>query len=107
VVPLGIGPDADEADLRRALADVPGEVLLARAWLAEDARPGWAALRRRLAGMARPVFPLQGRDLAALGIPAGPRMGKILAAVRQWWLAGGCVADHAACRDQAMLAVVR
>ncbi len=106
-VPGGLRPEADDADLRRALADDTAEILIGRSWLAQDETPGWDGLRRRLSETARPVFPLQGRDLVALGIPAGPRMGKILAAVRQWWLAGGCVADLAACRDQAMLAVIR
>jgi poly(A) polymerase/tRNA nucleotidyltransferase (CCA-adding enzyme) len=106
-VPGGLRPDANDDDLRRALADDTAEILIGRSWLAQDEKPGWDDLRRRLAAMTRPVFPLQGRDLAALGIPPGPRMGKMLAAVRQWWLAGGCVADLAACRDQAMLAVIR
>jgi poly(A) polymerase/tRNA nucleotidyltransferase (CCA-adding enzyme) len=105
--PFALRPEAVDADVRRALADAPAEVLVARSWLAQDEGSGWDELRDRLGGMARPVFPLQGRDLAGLGIPAGPRMGKILAAVRQWWIDGGCVADLAACRDQAMLAVVR
>lgn len=107
LVPGRLRPDANDADLRRALADDTAEILIGRSWLAQDENAGWDSLRRRLGEMKRPVFPLQGRDLAALGIPAGPRMGKILAAVRQWWLAGGCVADLAACRDQAMLAVIR
>jgi poly(A) polymerase/tRNA nucleotidyltransferase (CCA-adding enzyme) len=105
--PFALRPEAVDADVRRALADAPAEVLVARSWLAQDEGSGWDELRDRLGGMARPVFPLQGRDLAGLGIPAGPRMGKILAAVRQWWIDGGCVADLAACRDQAMLAIVR
>jgi poly(A) polymerase len=105
--PNGLVPAADDADLRRALADAPADVLIARSWLGQDDGPGWAALRTRICSMERPVFPLQGRDLIGLGMPAGPRLGKVLAAVRRWWLAGGCVADHAACRDQAMLAVVK
>lgn len=94
------GPDADDAALRRALADAPREALRDRAWLAE-ARGGageWAALRARLAAAAVPVFPLAGADVVAAGVAPGPAVGAALAAVRDWWLAGGCVADRAACR---------
>jgi poly(A) polymerase/tRNA nucleotidyltransferase (CCA-adding enzyme) len=90
-------PDADDADLRRALADTPAEVLIGRAWLAGD---GWAAVRERLRALPRPVFPLEGRDVLALGLTEGPRVGALLRAVRQWWLDGGCVADAAACRAE-------
>jgi hypothetical protein len=47
--------------------------------------------------MQRPVFPLEGRDVVALGVPAGPTVGALLRDVRTWWLAGGCIADRAAC----------
>jgi poly(A) polymerase len=33
----------------------------------------------------------------ALGVAPGPRVGTLLEQVRAWWLAGGCVADRAAC----------
>jgi poly(A) polymerase len=46
-----------------------------------------------------PEFPLQGRDALALGVPPGPRVGVLLNEVREWWLAGGAEADHAACLD--------
>jgi poly(A) polymerase/tRNA nucleotidyltransferase (CCA-adding enzyme) len=107
LAPGSLYPNADEAGLRRALADTAADILIERAWLHQDDKPGWDELRQRLGNMSRPVFPLQGRDLVDLGIPPGPRMGKILAKVRQWWLEGGCVADLAACRDQALLAVLR
>jgi len=87
---------ASDDDLRRALADTPKEVLLGACWLA--GRDG--ALRDRLRALPVPLFPLQGRDLAALGVPAGPAMGELLRAVRTWWLAGGCVADAVACREE-------
>jgi poly(A) polymerase/tRNA nucleotidyltransferase (CCA-adding enzyme) len=90
-------PDADDAALRRALADTPADVLIGRAWLAG---PGWAALRDRLGALPRPVFPLEGRDVLALGVSEGPRVGALLRTVRQWWLDGGCVADAAACRAE-------
>ena len=93
--------DADPGALRRALAELdpllPVSVLTDRAWLADDGAPGWAALRARLAALERPVFPLAGRDARRLGVPAGPELGRLLGAVRAWWLAGGCVADRAAC----------
>jgi poly(A) polymerase len=81
-----------EEDLRRLLADHEPEYLTERTWLDGD-----ADARRRLAGLRRPVFPLEGRHVVALGIPAGPAVGALLRDVRQWWLDGGCVADHAAC----------
>jgi poly(A) polymerase len=85
-------PSGTDADLRRLLADHLPQDLIDRTWL-----DGAADVRRRLTGMKRPVFPLEGRDVAAAGIPQGPRVGALLRAVRQWWLDGGCVADHAAC----------
>ena len=96
-----LAPEADDAALRRALAEVPGEILIGRSWLAQDDRPGWDGLRARLAAMARPVFPLQGRDVVALGVPAGPAVGEVLGEVRRWWMAGGCVADAEACLKRA------
>ena len=87
---------ASDADLRRALADTPKEVLLGACWMAGRAD----RLRARLVAMAVPVFPLHGRDLVALGVPAGPAVGEMLRAVRAWWLAGGGVEDAAACRAE-------
>lgn len=97
MVPGLLVPDADDAALRRALAEVPGEILIGRSWLAQDDKPGWDDLRARLAAMGRPVFPVQGRDVVALGVPPGPAVGEILDEVRRWWMAGGCVADAEAC----------
>jgi poly(A) polymerase len=93
-------PAADDAGLRRLLADTPGDILIGRAWLAGGGAPGWAGLRARLAALPRPVFPLEGRDALALGVAPGLRVGQLLRAVRGWWLAGGCVADAAACRAE-------
>ena len=81
-------PEADDAQLRRLLADAPAEVLIGRNWLtAPD-----ASLRARLLAMPRPVFPLHGRDL---GLPAGPAVGAALRELRGWWWAGGCTASRA------------
>lgn len=92
-----LAADADDAALRRALADFPAEVLIGRSWWApEDDRAG---LRARLATLPRPVFPLKGRDVLALGVAPGPRIGQALAATRAWWRMGGCVADRASCLD--------
>ncbi len=85
--------DADDDALRRALADTPAEVLAGAAWLAGRG----AALRARLGALPRPVFPLAGRDLLGAGVAAGPAMGGLLRELRDWWLAGGCRADAAAC----------
>ncbi|MDE8348606.1 MAG: CCA tRNA nucleotidyltransferase [Acidocella sp.] len=102
-IPFALLPDAADADLRRALADTEAPTLIARSWMSGN----WPDLRARLAATLRPVFPLQGRDLTEFGIPPGPRIGIILTAVRRWWLAGGCVANQAACREQALLIIVK
>ncbi len=81
--------DADDNALRRALADVPRDVLIGRAWLAGRGD----ALRDRLAALPAPVFGLHGRDLKAAGVADGPAMGALLRDVRAWWLAGGCTGD--------------
>jgi poly(A) polymerase/tRNA nucleotidyltransferase (CCA-adding enzyme) len=93
-------PDADDAVLRRLLADNDPGLLLDRVWLDGGTEPEWAALRARLASMPRPVFPLEGRDVLALGLPPGPQVGALLRAVREWWAEGGCRADAAACRAE-------
>lgn len=89
------GDGASDDDLRRALAGTAKEVLLGASWLAGRGD----SLRERLTAMAVPVFPLKGRDLTEMA--AGPGMGALLKAVREWWLAGGCLADRAACMTQA------
>ena len=102
-------PDAeiDTAAFRRWRAQhdaVASEVQEAALWLA-DARDGAvpkrATLRATLHTEAAPVFPLQGRDLLAAGGSAGPALGALLARVEAFWIAGGCVADHAACLAEA------
>jgi poly(A) polymerase len=95
-----VGVDADDATLRRVLAEVDPGVVLDRTWLDGGAGPEWVALRARLGAMQRPVFPLEGRDVLALGLPPGPEVGALLRAVRAWWLEGGCVADAPACREE-------
>ncbi|WP_240048388.1 CCA tRNA nucleotidyltransferase [Crenalkalicoccus roseus] len=100
-----LDPGAEEAALRRGLAETEGETLLVRSWLAAQAAAGgdadppgdWAGLAARIAAMPRPVFPLQGRDVLAEGVPPGPRVGALLGAVRRWWLEGGCTAGREAC----------
>jgi poly(A) polymerase len=100
-IPNALRPEADDATLRRALAEDMAETLVGRSWLGQDDRSGWDALRVRLAATDRPVFPLQGRDLTKLGVAAGPRIGEILKIVHKWWMQGGCVADAATCRERA------
>ncbi len=93
-------PDADDAALRRALADTPAPVLIGRSFLRHDPSPEAEALRTRLDAMPEPIFPLQGRDGLAIGLPAGPALGEALRQVREWWLAGGCAATAEACRAE-------
>jgi poly(A) polymerase len=85
-------------DPRAWLADRPRARAIGELWIAE-ARDGVdrAGLRAAVAAMEQPVFPLQGRDLLALGLPAGPQVGRLLAVLREWWLAGGAIADREAC----------
>ena len=94
-------PRDDDARLRSLLADTPVDVLTDATWLAGGDGPEWDNLRDRLGKLPAPVFPLEGRDILALGLQQGPRVGEVLRAVRTWWLAGGCMADTEACRDEA------
>jgi poly(A) polymerase/tRNA nucleotidyltransferase (CCA-adding enzyme) len=91
-------PGTDDATLRRWLAEAEPGVVMDRTWLEGGGGPEWGALRARLGALERPVFPLEGRDVLALGLAPGPRVGALLRGVRDWWLAGGCVADAGACR---------
>jgi hypothetical protein len=93
-------PEADDAALRRAAADTPVPILIARSWLRHEPGQGAAALRARLEAMPAPVFPLQGRDGMALGLEPGPALGEALRQVRAWWLERGCVDDAEACRAE-------
>jgi len=95
-------PGMDDDALRRLLADAPPGSAPGRAWLAQADTPDgdWPAVQARLDVLPRPRFPLAGRDALALGIPPGPAVGALLADVRAWWMAGGCVADAAACRAE-------
>jgi poly(A) polymerase/tRNA nucleotidyltransferase (CCA-adding enzyme) len=87
---------ADDDALRRALADAPADILAGRVWLAG----GDPALAGRISALQRPVFPLRGRDLRAAGLAQDAALGALLQALRDWWLAGGCRADAAACRAE-------
>jgi len=108
------GPDErDPAVLRRfraaarlrSEAALPGEILLVAA--AEHPERDYGPLLDRLEPGPGPAFPLQGRDAVALGVPHGPRIGRLLAEVRDWWLAGGASADHAACLERLRELVAR
>lgn len=90
--------EASVQEVRRALADTPGTVLIDRSWLAHGALG--AALRARLGAEAAPVFELAGRDALALGVKPGPAVGELIRDVRAWWMAGGCVATAAECRAE-------
>jgi poly(A) polymerase len=92
--------NADDAALRRALADTPESLLTSRSFLRHEEGPAADALRARLAAMPAPVFPIQGRDGVAIGLAAGPKLGEALREVRAWWLAGGCVATAEQCRAE-------
>ncbi len=85
-------PSMDDDGLRRLLAEAAPGAISARAWLT-----GQGAMVPRIEAMPRPVFPLIGRDVLALGVVPGPAFGETLRQVRDWWVAGGCRADKAAC----------
>lgn len=95
-------PGMDDDALRRLLADAPVGAMPGRGWLAQTdvGGEGWVAVQDRLTALTRPRFPLAGRDALALGVPAGPAVGALLAAVRDWWMAGGCMASAVACRAE-------
>jgi poly(A) polymerase/tRNA nucleotidyltransferase (CCA-adding enzyme) len=108
-------PDAgiDSADFRRWRARhdaVVLEIQEAALWLA-DARDGAVPLRVELRATLHaedaPVFPLQGRDLLTEGASPGPALGALLARVEGFWIAGGCVAEHAACLAEAKRLMAR
>ena len=96
------GPPPDPAltgaDLRRCLADTPPATLIGRSWLAHGAEG--AAVRERIAAEPPPHFALAGRDALALGVAPGPQVGALIRDVREWWMAGGCVASAASCRAE-------
>jgi len=95
-----LSPDMSDHDIARALAGVPVDILVRRSWLLEarcKVDADWAGLRTRLSNIQRPVFPLSGRDAVEAGVAPGVQVGATLRAVEDWWLAGGCVADKAAC----------
>ena len=100
-------PEASDPDALRRFAArarlrsetaLPDEILL----VAAAAQPGadFTGLLAAMPAGLGPSFPLQGRDALALGLPHGPRIGALLGAVRDWWLAGGASAEHAACLEK-------
>jgi hypothetical protein len=97
--PLAL-PEADDAALRRLLADHDKAVLIDRVWLDGGCNVAWTALRSHLAALPAPVFPLEGRDVLACGVKPGPLVGSLLRQTRSWWLDGGCLADAETCRAE-------
>jgi poly(A) polymerase/tRNA nucleotidyltransferase (CCA-adding enzyme) len=93
-----VAPPEDPAPLAWLATRGTQERALAEAFLAE-ARDGRdrAALRAWIAATPVPDLPVLGRDALALGLPPGPGIGRLMRELRDWWLAGGCVADRAAC----------
>jgi len=88
---------AEDAELRRLLAEEPGTVLIDRAWLAGT----WSvSLQARIEAMPRPVFPLEGRDALALGAAPGPHVGAALRQVKAWWMTEGCTASREAALER-------
>jgi hypothetical protein len=61
----------------------------------------WQGLYQTAAEFLPPEFPLTAADVMALGVEPGLQLGKILRQTEKWWIAGGFVADVAACRDYA------
>lgn len=92
--------DADDTLLRQALAETSKDILIGRSFLRHEPGEAARAFRARLRAMAAPVFPLQGRDGLALGLQPGPALGVALRAVRDWWIARGCMDAANACRAE-------
>lgn len=84
---------ATDDALRRLLADYQRQDLIDRTWLSR----GPDTLRHRLAALPQPIFPLFGKDVLAIGVDSGPAVGLLLRSIRDWWLAGGAVADRQSC----------
>ncbi|WP_284945700.1 CCA tRNA nucleotidyltransferase [Acidisoma cladoniae] len=93
-------PDADGVTLRRALADIPEDLLTGRSFLRHEPVVGGPLFRDHLAAIEAPIFPLKGADALSLGLPPGPAIGEALRIVREWWLAQGCPDDADACRTE-------
>ncbi len=93
--------EADQA-LRRLLLNTEAGIVGGRSRLAmldgSNDPDGWDAPRLRLNAIERPVFPLAGQDAATAGVSPGPAAGATMSTVEDWWRAGGCRADRAACR---------
>lgn len=99
-------PDWPEADLRALLYRLGREGycdMVLVAWADAIAhgyvmdRTGWSAALGLAKEWPMPVLPVSGDDALAVGLTAGPDVGAALAAVEDWWVAGGFVADRAAC----------
>ena len=81
----------------RGEAALPTEIILVAA--ANRGGADHSELLARMPDGLGLIFPLQGRDALALGLPHGPQIGSLLAATRDWWLAQGAQASHAACLE--------
>lgn len=68
---------------------------IARGHVTDRAR--WSAALGLVREWPLPRLPIGGDDALAAGVAAGPEVGAVLAAVEDWWIAGGLVADRAAC----------
>ena len=101
--------DMTEDEIRAALQQYgPQEVvdLTLLAWshrlileprLPKRQTEGWQAILRAAEGWQPVEFPLKGRDVLAEGVAPGPQISEMLDEVEEWWRAGGCRADRAAC----------
>ena len=109
--PADIGPNLEEAALRRALhrlGPVTVRDLALLAWAAELAitpripaarTQKWIHILEACDHWKSAVFPLTGIDvMMALGLPEGPRVGELLGAVEAWWEDG----DYQAGRDDCL-----
>ena len=67
-VPNTLTPDADDAALRRALAEEPAWILVDRSWLGQDDTPGWEELRARLGPWSARFFRCRGGMSRGLGL---------------------------------------
>ncbi|MGU3495830.1 CCA tRNA nucleotidyltransferase [Xanthobacteraceae bacterium A53D] len=86
--PLGIVPDMDEVDARRALYAAGQETFVDQLLVAAARLGGDPAPLLGLAGRWKaPDFPLAATDLMARGLKPGPVLGATLARARDAWVA--------------------
>jgi poly(A) polymerase len=90
-------PIGEEHDPRVLLYRLGPTLFADRVLLAGEALGDWRAALELARRWTPPALPIGGADVLKLGLKPGPSVGKLLEAVERWWIAGGFLADRAAC----------